>query len=301
MTTLLWINETLWKSLPLRDVADVGVAMEYGEHLRGLIWLILIVGFMVMIPGLIGCDENILPTTPSDESYSPMATAATTTSSNGGSGSEAGDTPDIKGCDAIKIIQRRGIPGTNKVLLEVVPTIDFDGSLYVKFIRDNCGIPHFLYTGLDIPTNEVFEVELHRLPCGRADCYVDSWDHKVYVYVEGYIGDRLYQCDGSVQLQYSCDDCLDCECRGDCPPPPPPPCVGCDCPGVECPLPEEPICHVSNKGRDGNWNLQESQKYGGEGHIKHLNAEEFCPPDYYGLCDGRYDLVPHPCMEENEQ
>ena len=66
----------------------------------------------------------------------------------------------------------------------------------------------------------------------------------------------------------------------------------CTCEGL-------PLCHVSNKGQDGNWNLQESQKKFTPGHELHLDPNLFCPPDYLGTCDGRYLTNPHPCMLEN--
>lgn len=50
-----------------------------------------------------------------------------------------------------------------------------------------------------------------------------------------------------------------------------------------------PICHVSNKGKDGNWNIIETTKHNpSPGHLAHLDITKFCPPDYWGICDGRY-------------
>jgi hypothetical protein len=66
------------------------------------------------------------------------------------------------------------------------------------------------------------------------------------------------------------------------------------------PEPEKtPFCHVSNKGKDGNHNIQEEQMFGHPdippGHIKHFNIEKFCPPDYLGYCDGRSKAVECDC------
>jgi hypothetical protein len=49
----------------------------------------------------------------------------------------------------------------------------------------------------------------------------------------------------------------------------------CDCEETER------ICHVSNKGgRDGQMNIVLTQK----GHVQHLDANKFCPPDIVGAC-----------------
>jgi hypothetical protein len=91
------------------------------------------------------------------------------------------------------------------------------------------------------------------------------------------------------------------------PPPPPPPSCPLEKPNPECPeqvwdeqscrwvgdCPALQICHVSNKGGDRDWNIQENQKKYTPGHEHHLNA---CPPDYFGTCDGRWDNG-HPCTD----
>lgn len=58
------------------------------------------------------------------------------------------------------------------------------------------------------------------------------------------------------------------------------------------------ICHVSNGGQPGecDWNLMEQPKKFAPGHALHMEPENQCPPDYFGLCDGRYLAAPHPCM-----
>jgi hypothetical protein len=58
------------------------------------------------------------------------------------------------------------------------------------------------------------------------------------------------------------------------------------------PPPPTPVywCHVSNKGAPGGAvNIQEQNRLGvvPPGHLKHMNDSKFCPPDYYGRCDGR--------------
>jgi hypothetical protein len=64
----------------------------------------------------------------------------------------------------------------------------------------------------------------------------------------------------------------------------------------ECKCEGKAVCHVSNKGRDGDWNLQESQKRMTPGHELHLDPNLFCPPDYLGACYNKYAQNPHPCM-----
>lgn len=63
----------------------------------------------------------------------------------------------------------------------------------------------------------------------------------------------------------------------------------CACEGVD-------VCHVSNKGTDGNWNIQETQVKFNPGHANHLDPALFCPPDYLGTCTNKYSTTPHPCM-----
>lgn len=65
---------------------------------------------------------------------------------------------------------------------------------------------------------------------------------------------------------------------------------------AQCKCVPEDLCHVSNKGSDGNWNIKEQQKKFSPGHGNHLDPDVFCPPDYLGICDGRYSITPHPCM-----
>lgn len=73
-------------------------------------------------------------------------------------------------------------------------------------------------------------------------------------------------------------------------PPPAPP---------DPPPEDEYICHVSNKGKDKkDWNLQEQTVKATPGHVKHLNTDKFCPPDYWGECDGRSkNWTPDMCEE----
>jgi hypothetical protein len=63
--------------------------------------------------------------------------------------------------------------------------------------------------------------------------------------------------------------------------------IKCECVGL-------PLCHVSNKGGDADWNLQESQKKYSPGHDGHFGN---CPPDYWGTCDGRFNDG-HPCTSQ---
>jgi hypothetical protein len=85
----------------------------------------------------------------------------------------------------------------------------------------------------------------------------------------------------------------------------------CDCPceltcefGYElnearCKCEPLPLCHVSNKGGDGDWNIQESQKKFSPGHEGHLDKSKFCPPDYFGTCSGKWDNTPNMCDSPN--
>lgn len=195
--------------------------------MKGLIWMMLTVGCLALSLALTGCDESILPTSANEGSLTHENSGASQILTGAVGGQEpAGDSVEgVKGCDAIKVVQRRGVPGSPTVVLEVYPTIDFDSPLYVKFIRDNCGIPQYLRILLDLEAHRVYQVALPKLPCGPYACSTDfNGNHQVFVWVEGRVNDKLIQCDGSVFLQYPCDDCDSCECRGDCPPPLPPSC-----------------------------------------------------------------------------
>lgn len=104
------------------------------------------------------------------------------------------------------------------------------------------------------------------------------------------------------QPPYECEDqtWLDfpiCRWIGDCPPPPQ--CeleceFGYELNEVECKCEPEAVCHVSNKGKDGNWNIQEHKVKYNPGHASHFDN---CPPDYFGQCDGRFDNGA-PCQEK---
>jgi hypothetical protein len=89
-----------------------------------------------------------------------------------------------------------------------------------------------------------------------------------------------------------------CSWVGECPKP----CVlkcdfGYELDEKECKCEPLPLCHVSNKGGDGDWNIVESQKKFSPGHEKHLDISKFCPPDYFGTCDGRYDEAEDLCQQ----
>lgn len=216
-------------------------------------------------------------------------------------------------CDLINVVQRRVLPGTNRILLEVEVPPEITGRR-IKIINRSGNLVKLLE---DFPVGEVFEIGTG-LPCGQEGVFL-------HVYAEGYLNGTLHQCDGGVTVEWECEDeCTTCECRGDCPPPPcnscecdpslcpPPPCQPTTNPPCEtcvwssnkckwkcdCPEPDALVCHVSNKGKDGNWNLQEQTVKLTPGHTEHLDASKFCPPDYLGECDGRYDRNPHPCMLE---
>lgn len=46
---------------------------------------------------------------------------------------------------------------------------------------------------------------------------------------------------------------------------------------TECP--KVGVCHVSNKGHDGDVELVVTYKRNGEGHIKHMDPDKYCPTD----------------------
>ena len=62
------------------------------------------------------------------------------------------------------------------------------------------------------------------------------------------------------------------------------------CPGPEptptpspspSPTPDSGVCHVSNKGKDGNWDLVIQWKQGETpGHLDHFDGKKFCPTDF---------------------
>lgn len=242
-------------------------------------------------------------------------------------------------CELLRVVQRRPKSrDSNIVVLEISPTQQFD-KLWVKFITSEGGYPVILHIEKAPPVDQVFEVEITLPRCGV--------EYQVYVFVEGNIGDKIHQCDGSLSLTMKCElepPCTDCVKT--CDPPPPKPCPeatwldyptcdwteckeeceptdeplckryctwntetcewDCDYPDCgeyyffsweECKCEGKAVCHVSNKGGDGDWNLQESQKRMTPGHEKHLNPDEFCPPDYLGACYNKYAQNPHPCME----
>jgi hypothetical protein len=122
--------------------------------------------------------------------------------------SEGGDKP----CDILQVVQRRPKSrDSNIVVLEVRSNREFK-DVYVKFLTNDGGLPRLLHIERGIRLDEVFEVEVQLPKCGTR--------YQVFVFVEGIIGDKLIQCDGSVDLIMSCvDDCTTCECRGDCPEP----------------------------------------------------------------------------------
>jgi hypothetical protein len=114
-----------------------------------------------------------------------------------------------KPCDILQVVQRRPkARDSNIVVLEIRPTKRFD-KIYVKFLADDGGLPRILYIARDVPLDEVFEVEVPLPKCGTL--------YQVFVFVEGIVGDKLIQCDGSVKLLAKCEECNTCECRGDCP------------------------------------------------------------------------------------
>jgi hypothetical protein len=57
---------------------------------------------------------------------------------------------------------------------------------------------------------------------------------------------------------------------------------------LECKCEPLDICHVSNKkDPSGDWNIIETPKKFSPGHLKHMDPDKWCPPDYWGDCDGR--------------
>lgn len=99
-------------------------------------------------------------------------------------------------------------------------------------------------------------------PEGKKECETQTWDYEKCAYVGACVCEPV----GEKECPEQTWSESKCEYVGDCP--------------------EELVCHVSNKGTDGNWNIQESQKTMNPGHASHFSN---CPPDYEGTCDGRFN------------
>ena len=138
---------------------------------------------------------------------------------------EEGD-DEAKGCEVLQVKQRRS-GGNNTIILEVWPTLEFD-RLYAKFLTGDRGLPKILHIERNLPSHERLEITIPLPECGV--------EYQVFVYVEGTIGDKLYQCDGSVNLIKPCEKPPPPEPPKPPPPPVPPPPPP---PPVECVAPPE--------------------------------------------------------------
>ena len=107
---------------------------------------------------------------------------------------EQDDSEGPTDCEVINITARRS-GGDNRVILKVEPSLTFD-RMYAKFLIDDSGLVRIIHIERDLEPFRRTETTITLPTCGV--------EYQVFVYVEGTIGDRLYQCDGSVKLTEPC-------------------------------------------------------------------------------------------------
>ena len=110
-------------------------------------------------------------------------------------------------------------------------------------------------------------------PVGEPECAEQSWNEKTCKW-EG-------PCECEPSGEPECDeqtwDPIKCKWVGDCPCPEQQCDFGYEWDEKKCKCEAEDICHVSNKGGDSDWNIQEQNKKYSPGHGGHMNKSSFCP------------------------
>lgn len=131
-------------------------------------------------------------------------------------------------------------------------------------------------------------------PPGEPLCPELVWD----TILCSWVGECICEPTGTAECPEQVWDTTLCAWVGECP------CVEEECSfGYEwsediCACSALDVCHVSNGGQPGecDWQLREQNKKFNPGHGRHLDPANQCPPDYFGLCDGRYLTTPHDCQ-----